>query len=355
MAGRAFTLRRSFISVCVALLLAASFYQLWQLWPTLVIESIQWQRDVNAQLAELLYDAKANPFTAGGYLIGFSFIYGMLHSLGPGHGKVIVTTYLATHPTKLKASLVLTVVSALCQALVAISLVSVLLWGFNASMKVVNQQAGMFVSLSFALVVIFGVMICWKSTKKIYKAMRPAKLQFANLTPLSTQQGDDNKQALIKPAVHSPVSGLSFKAVSSHKHSAECGCGHKHVADAEAINNASSWREYIGIAATIGVRPCTGAIMVLLFSNIAQLYWMGVISAVVMAIGTAFTTSFIAIMTLTGKHFVKHYLLLGSNRNSAKWTLASYVIQLFAGLFLVMVGLILTSGSNYTISPIFSG
>lgn len=69
------------------MLLAVGLYQLWQVWPTLVIETGKWQRDVNAELADLLYDAKANPIIAGGYLIGFSFIYGMLHSLGPGMAK----------------------------------------------------------------------------------------------------------------------------------------------------------------------------------------------------------------------------------------------------------------------------
>lgn len=93
-------------------LIAVGAYQLWSMWPSLVISSIQWQREVNSELADLLYEAKSNPWGAGSYLIGFSFIYGMLHSLGPGHGKVIVSTYLATHPTKAKASLVLTVVSA---------------------------------------------------------------------------------------------------------------------------------------------------------------------------------------------------------------------------------------------------
>jgi len=355
MTNRKFTFHRSFIAVCVALLIATCFYQLWLIWPSLVLKSIQWQREVNAQLADLLYDAKTDPLTAGGYLIGFSFLYGMLHSLGPGHGKVIVTTYLATHPTKLKASLILTVVSALCQALVAIGLVSVLVWGYSASMRAVNQQATFFVSLSFSLVIILGTMICWKSVKKIYRAISPSKPQIVSLTPLASQHTNENKQTGKKPADISAVFRFSGKPVSSHTHNAECGCGHKHVADAEAINNASTWKEYIGIAATIGVRPCTGAIMVLLFSNIAHLYWMGVISAIVMAIGTAFTTSFIAVMTLTGKHFVKRYLMPVKSSNAIKWNLAGYVVQLFGGLFLIIVGLILTGGSNSAISPLFSG
>ena len=107
--------QRWVITTIAFLLLGLGLYQLWLLWPSLVISAISWQREVNAQLADLLYDAKTNPLVAGTSLAGFSFIYGMLHSLGPGHGKVIVTTYLATHPTKVKTSLILTVISSLCQ------------------------------------------------------------------------------------------------------------------------------------------------------------------------------------------------------------------------------------------------
>lgn len=137
-------------------------YQLWLAWPSLVLKSIQWQRIVNNQLADLLYDARDNPLVSGGYLAGFSFLYGILHALGPGHGKVIVTTYLATQPTKAKASLILTFVSAFCQAMVAVALVSILLWGLSANTQEINQHALSFMTLSSMMVIVLGVMICWR-------------------------------------------------------------------------------------------------------------------------------------------------------------------------------------------------
>ncbi|GAL05026.1 putative membrane protein [Photobacterium aphoticum] len=279
-------------------LVAVASYQLWLLWPSMVISSIQWQREVNAQLADLLYDAKADPFIAGGYLAGFSFLYGMLHSLGPGHGKVIVTTYLATHPTKVKASLILTVVSAMCQALVAIALVSVLVWGFQASMRVVNERAMTFVSLSFALVAVLGGLICWKAIKQLVHAYRDSKQRgrkALSSTPLTLKS--EWKVSAVTTSTDDPIVN-AVRPVSSpscaHHHDG-CGCGHQHVADAAAINRASTWQEYAAIVASIGIRPCTGAIMVLLFANMVGLYWMGVVSAIVMAAGTALTTSIIAL------------------------------------------------------------
>ncbi|MFA0544952.1 nickel/cobalt transporter [Vibrio splendidus] len=344
-------------------LIAIGAYQLWSMWPSLVISSIQWQREVNSELADLLYEAKSNPWGAGSYLIGFSFIYGMLHSLGPGHGKVIVSTYLATHPTKAKASLVLTVVSAFLQALVAILLVSVLLWGFSASMRVVNDKANMFVSLSFALVAVVGTLICWKALKNIYSTMRKPQptLRVKAITPLATG-------AISSVSVRTPMALRSSGSMvmgatnalqaadhthADHSHT-DCGCGHQHVADPEAINKASTFREYAGIIVTIGIRPCTGAIMVLLFANMVGLYWMGVLSAFAMAVGTALTTSLIAMMTLTGKHLVKRYLAAGNKNSSESLKAAGHYLQLFGGILLVLIGLLLMNSQDSGMSPVFT-
>ena len=341
-------------AIAVSLLLACA-YQLWQMWPSLVLSSIQWQREVNTQLADLLYDAQANPWGAGSYLIGFSFIYGMLHSLGPGHGKVIVTTYLATHPTKVKASLMLTVISAICQALVAITLVSVLLWGFNASMRVVNQQAMSFVSLSFVLVAIMGALICWKALRLIVTASRSKKIKVNAISPLAMQGAGVQSGAALTKAAPMSFTKSSNASLVHHHHHENCGCGHQHAASPEQINNASTLREYVGIVAAIGARPCTGAIMVLLFANVVGLYWMGVASALAMAVGTALTTSIIAIMTLTGKHLVKRYLMAGEGSNNGSWKLAGYYMQLFGGGLLIVIGLLLLSGQDAGLSPVLTG
>ena len=81
---------------------------LWQAWPQVMMKSIIWQREVNQQMSGLLKAVAENPAKAGGSLLAFSFVYGVLHALGPGHGKIVITTWLATHPSKLKSSIGLT-------------------------------------------------------------------------------------------------------------------------------------------------------------------------------------------------------------------------------------------------------
>lgn len=59
-------------------------------------------KSMHQQMAQLLQQVKANPHQTGLALMMFSLIYGVLHAVGPGHGKVVIVTYLATHPAQLK-------------------------------------------------------------------------------------------------------------------------------------------------------------------------------------------------------------------------------------------------------------
>jgi hypothetical protein len=99
-----------------ALLLALGARLAWHYWPQLLLQSVMWQKGLHLQMAGLLQQVKAAPQQAGLALMLFSLSYGVLHALGPGHGKVVIATYLATHPARLKSSLKLTFAASLCRA-----------------------------------------------------------------------------------------------------------------------------------------------------------------------------------------------------------------------------------------------
>ncbi|MDR8231302.1 nickel transporter, partial [Acinetobacter baumannii] len=76
----------------LALLLAVSIIGgiwLWRAWPQVLMQSAVWQRSLNLELSRLLQAVAENPAAAGLSLLGFSFVYGVLHALGPGHGKIV--------------------------------------------------------------------------------------------------------------------------------------------------------------------------------------------------------------------------------------------------------------------------
>ncbi|QUM77343.1 nickel/cobalt transporter [Moritella sp. 24] len=318
---------------------AALGYFLYQIWPTLMTTGMQWQKQINNELSELLQAAKNESLVAGLSLIALSFLYGILHSVGPGHGKLIVTTYIATQDAKVKVSLIITLVSSLMQALVAVVLVSVLLMVFDASMREINHTAELLIPLSFYTAILLGIVIIWRNLVLMYRVIKNHRMTL--------------KQAL------TPDSMLVIKKVTpvnvGHEHNDNCGCGHQHVVSSEKINEASSFKEYLAIILSIGIRPCTGAIMVLLFANMLDIYWLGIISAVIMALGTALTTSLIAVMTITGKKAVRRYLLTGKSNQvrSGRPNLAKFIVPIFGGVLLILLGVLLLGSRPVGMSPMF--
>ena len=328
---------------CASLLFIGSVYTIWQAWPSLIITSMHWQKDINEQIIELLYSGKTELVASGISLVSLAFIYGVLHSLGPGHGKLIVTTYLATHPTKVKISLILTILSALLQALVAIVVVSVLLLLFNSTMREVNSEANHLISLSFYSVVILGSIVIWRNAKSLFKGRfsRPNSINITAIKPVIN--------------INNQSSAIPRNSLSTHKPQHNmCGCGHVHFAGAEDVNKASSLKEYLAIIFSVGLRPCTGAIMVLLFSNMLGLYWLGIVSALFMSVGTALTTSTIAIMTTLGTKLIQGYLSSGNKQyKSTRRTNMKTIIKLTGGVLLVLTGIVLLQSQPVGMSPVF--
>lgn len=236
---------------------------LWQAWPQVVMRSALWQREVNIQMSTLLKAVAENPTRAGGTLLLFSFVYGVLHALGPGHGKVVITTWLATHPSKLKPAIGLTLASSLLQGLVAILLVVVVLSLLALPARQLHLSGYWLEKGSYLLVGVLGLLLCWRALKRLRQLLHAPK--FRAFTP-------------------------------HHVHHDNCGCGHQHLPTQSQLQNGGDWRARLVIVLSMGMRPCSGAIMVLLFSKVIGVFAWGVASALAMAAGTSLTISGLALL-----------------------------------------------------------
>lgn len=236
---------------------------LWHAWPQVLLKSIIWQRALNQQMSTLLQAVAENPTRAGGSLLAFSFIYGVLHALGPGHGKIVITTWLATHPSKLKSSIGLTLAASLLQGMVAIGLVLVVLTLLAMPARQLHLSSFWLEKGSYALVGVLGLLLCWRALKRLRQILR--RPTFIAFTP-------------------------------HHEHYDGCGCGHQHLPDPQQMESGNDWRARLVIVLSMGMRPCSGAIMVLLFSKVIGVFSWGVASALAMAAGTSITISSLALL-----------------------------------------------------------
>jgi len=92
-----------------------------------------------------------------------------------------------------------------------------------------------------------------------------------------------------------------------------------------------------------------------LFANMLDIYWLGIVSAVVMALGTALTTSTIAIMTITGKQVVRRYLAAGKQdpESSKQVSITKFIVPIIGGLVLILLGVLLLESRPVGMSPMF--
>lgn len=274
---------------------------LWQAWPQVMMKSILWQREVNQQMSGLLKAVAENPTKAGGSLLIFSFLYGVLHALGPGHGKIVITTWLATHPSKLKSSIGLTLASSLLQGLVAIALVVVVLTVLQLPARQLHMSSFWLEKGSYALVGVLGLLLCWRAAKKLRALLQKPK----------------------------------FKAFTAHHvHDAHCGCGHQHLPTQEQLQSGDDWRARLMIILSMGMRPCSGAIMVLLFSKVIGVFSWGVVSALAMAAGTSLTITTLALLVHSFRQLA---VKLSGNKTPVLWRQVGWTTLALAGGVILLV------------------
>ena len=114
------------VSLAVAALMALDLPALWD---RLVVYGVQMQRDLHRDLASAMRAVQASDEAAFWSLVSLGFLYGVFHAIGPGHGKVVISTYLVTHESRLARGIALSLLSSFVQGLTAILLVgSVLRW-----------------------------------------------------------------------------------------------------------------------------------------------------------------------------------------------------------------------------------
>ncbi|MGB7802559.1 nickel/cobalt transporter [Buttiauxella sp.] len=286
---------------------AIGLYSLWLFWPQIILNSAMWQKSINQQMSALLREVAENPTRAGWSLLSFSFVYGVLHALGPGHGKVVITTWLATHPSRLKSSLKLTFAASLLQGLVAIGLVTVVLGLLALPSRQLHMSSFWLEKGSYLLVGILGLMLCARAWRNLRKVLRkPAR--FTGFTP-------------------------------HHVHDEKCGCGHQHLPTEKQLEAGEDWRARLMIVLSMGMRPCSGAIMVLLFSKVTGVYSWGMLSALTMAAGTSITISGLAFLVHGFRNLA---VRMSGNKAPVLWRQVAWAtLALAGGTILVLAAVVM--------------
>lgn len=292
------------------------------------------QRDFYGRMSGALRAMRGeHAWSAAFSLMLLSFAYGVLHAAGPGHGKAVVSAWLLANEREVKRGILIASLSALFQALTAIVLVSVLLLTVSAAGSSARSIAGGLESASYGLIGLMGLYLVWQ-------ALRPAPVAAPALAAAAPRSHGHAHHHDHQDHRHHEHGGHGHHHHAGHDEAA-CGCGHAHMPGPEQVKQASSLGKAVSLAFAVGLRPCTGAILALLFSSAIGLYWAGIASTFVMALGTALTVSAIAVLAVTSRGLA----LRLAGRDSAWLGRTVFGLKLVGGLVIAALGGMLFLGS----------
>jgi ABC-type nickel/cobalt efflux system permease component RcnA len=283
------------------------------------------QQNLQRMLAASVKRMKSGNAMGGALaLAALSFVYGILHAVGPGHGKAIISSYVVANEETVRRGVLISFIAAGLQALTAIVLVGVLLIGLNATGLQVNAWSNYLESVSYALIAGVGLYLLVTQLGRLWQGRRGTAASRA-------AQGHSH---------HHHGHGHDHHA--HHTHTPGESCDHcDHIVDARKLAGPFSWRKVMAVVLSVGVRPCTGAILVLVFALTQGMFWAGVAATFAMALGTAITVAALASLALGSRELALR--LGGAN---AAWANAVWTACTIGGaLVIFLFGTLLFIGS----------
>lgn len=306
-------------------------------------------------LSSLIRASKNNGSAVWG-LLGLSFLYGIFHAAGPGHGKSVISSYLVANNETWRRGVALSFVSAMLQSIVAIAIVAIGAGVLEVTAKAMGDTVRVIEIVSYCLVVLIGLRLVWVKGRSFLRSYRdltiPKSLGAAVATavelriPGSSSAPDRCSCGHLHHLDHDRGHHHGDPR-ASHDHDHD-GCdhdhasawGHAHGPEPEELAGPGGWKKGLTAVLAVGARPCSGAIIVLVFALSQDLFWTGVGSTFLMGVGTAITVAAIATIAVYARSIAGR---LAASR-SGVGTLAMKGIEVGAAALIVVVGLLLLTG-----------
>jgi nickel/cobalt exporter len=246
------------------------------------------QADFYRQFSGLIRAAKADG-SAVWTLLGVSFLYGIFHAAGPGHGKAVISSYLIATGETWWRGIVLSFASALLQAIVAIAFVGIAATMLNATGPQMRGAIWYIEVASYALIALIGARLLWVKGRAFLASLTAIRRPAAAHAHHGHHHGDHGQHHGHDHAHH-------------HDHGGDAAAwGHAHGPEPEDLAGPGGWKRGLSAIVAVGLRPCSGAILVLVFALAQGLFWAGVAGTFVMALGTAITVAAIATIAVAAK------------------------------------------------------
>jgi nickel/cobalt exporter len=236
------------------------------------------------KLSSLIRAAKADG-SAAYTLLGISFLYGIFHAAGPGHGKAVISSYMIANDETWRRGVILSFASAILQACTAIAIVGIAAVLLGATAHVMGNAVRVIEIISYVLIIMIGLRLLWVKGRSFLILLRAERHEH-----------------------HHHDHGHHHDHAHGHDHDHDHGeeahaWGHAHAPEPQELKGPHWLRRGLTAIVAVGLRPCSGAIIVLVFALAQGLFWIGVASTFVMGLGTAITVAIVASIAVGARGF----------------------------------------------------
>jgi len=211
---------------------------------------VSWQQKINLTITDSFDRLDAGDSSMYLYILAVAFIYGLVHALGPGHGKMVIASYFLVRQSKVKEALKAGFLTSIIHTLTALGLTAILFLFFQ------NSITQYFKDINANMYKVSAIFIISIALYLLYETIKDKNV-------------------------------------------------HENEVDKKEIKNKSLF----SVALSIGIVPCPGVMTIVLFSMILGYYYLGILSAIMMSLGMGITISLAAILTtkLKNSNYEKDY------------------------------------------------
>ncbi|GFM36412.1 nickel/cobalt efflux system [Desulfovibrio psychrotolerans] len=271
------------------------------------------QKDLRVTLTSLGRDIAQNPGGRSFWMfLGLSFLYGVIHALGPGHGKSVVFAYFLGRRGSVMRGMVMGHVMTFVHVLSAVVLVFALQWGFGAwgagaGSHAFDEAGCVLQRVSYSLVLAIGVFMVCHALYELASGRLSARICCTAAPSVSA-------------APASPVSPVST--------------GRAGTPDSQK----NSYGSLLSVSVLAGLVPCPGAALVLAFSLSLNIPATGIAAMFALALGMGLTTSLFGVLSMASRSTLVYVAGRGPRKLTVLYGLLSVTgaacIALVGGLML---------------------
>ena len=279
-------------------------------------------------------------------LMGISFVYGIFHAAGPGHGKAVISSYLLANEETWRRGVALSFASALLQAFTAVAVVTIAALLIGTTAKMMGDTVRVIEIVSYTLIVLLGARLFWVKGRGFLHALHAVRSgpELAAEAAGSDDHHAHDAHAHCDHDEHAHDEHSEEEHHHAHEHDDEeesiLPWGHAHGPEPQELAGPGGWGRGLSAIVAVGLRPCSGAILVLVFALAQGLFWAGIASTLVMGVGTAITVAAIATLAVAAKALAKRFAAARAGYGS----LILRGVEVGAALVVIAFGVFLLTG-----------